>query len=479
MLTLKLAHELKARGHEILVVAADPPDTDARYAEGPEEEEFEYEGIPVHVMGERLRLTGYRFDWEYRHPAMRARFAAVIDRFEPDLVHVMHAQNLSASIIEEARERGLRVILSPTDFWFICPVVQLKRPDGAVCDGPGPGARKCLTCYTPKLLPPASQVEEAFSKRSRSLGRLLALGLAGRLASALLYRLYLAMKSPDAARATVERPGVLVPVANSVQAILVPTRLMKRLMVANGIAEKLIHHVPFGIDTDELERHQEKKPSETLRIGYVGTLFEHKGVDILIRAFQRLPEGADAELKIYGGCDQFPAYADELKALAASRKHAADKIRFLGTFANHLFSEIMSEVDVLVVPSRWYENTPLVMQSALATRTPIIATDLGGMAELIDDGRSGYVFALNDDEDLGGKLAAIYHDRSILAGWRKNIGKQRTVKEMVDDIEKLYFEVGASGSGRLERAASEALLKVDVAAPADKDSLRSAGGGGD
>jgi glycosyltransferase involved in cell wall biosynthesis len=81
---------------------------------------------------------------------------------------------------------------------------------------------------------------------------------------------------------------------------------------------QLIKHVPFGIDTSKLDNHQVKKPS-VLRIGYIGTFFEHKGVDLLLKAFLELPDqvGCGAQLKLYGDTNQFPQYVDTLKSLSA------------------------------------------------------------------------------------------------------------------------------------------------------------------
>ncbi|MBX9671241.1 MAG: glycosyltransferase family 4 protein [Candidatus Obscuribacterales bacterium] len=433
VLTLKIAQEVIRRGHQVLVVTANPPDTDARYREGEEIRRYTYEGVDVVSLEEPLRLKGYRFPHEYQHPAMRQQFASLIEEFSPDLVHVLHAQNLSASVIEEAKARRLPVILSTTDFWFICPIVQLKRPDGSVCEGPGEGAKNCLTCYTPKLLPPKQEFKEAISKRFPGISK-----MAGSLGQNLLYEGYLYAKSMQAVKATAERPEILAEIANSVDAITVPTLLMKRLFIKNGIREDLIHHIPFGIDTGKLVDWCEKSPSSRVRIGYIGTLFEHKGVDILIKAFQRLNQPNRAVLKIYGSPEQFPEYAETLHELAFSDINTKDAVSFLGTFPNEDFGKVLSELDVLVVPSRWYENTPLVMQSALATKTPLIATDLGGMAELIEPGINGLLFQLNDHDDLAAQLARIVDERELLPSMRSNIGPQRTMKEMVDDLEVFY-----------------------------------------
>jgi glycosyltransferase involved in cell wall biosynthesis len=433
VLTLKIAQDLLRRGHQVVVVTANPPDTDARHRAGEEEKRYRHEGVDVISLEEPLRLKDYKFSFEYQHPHMRKRFGELLDEFHPDIVHVMHAQNLSASVIEESKSRNLPVILSPTDFWFICPVVQLKRPNGAVCEGPGAGARNCFTCYTPELMPPEAEFVEAIDKRIPAVGK-----ISGRLGSRALYYAYLGAKFPQALSATARRPGVLSAIANMADAITVPTLLMKRLFIKNGIKEELIHHVPFGIDTAKLVDWCVKPSSDVLRIGYIGTLFEHKGVDILIRAFQALRAPEKAILKIYGSTKQFAEYADTLKALAQSCPVTRDSVFFLETFHNDDFGKVLSEIDVMVVPSRWYENTPLVMQSALTTKTPMIATDLGGMSELIDHDKNGLLFKLNDHEDLAAQLRKLLDDPERLARFSSAIGPQRTVEIMVDEIEALY-----------------------------------------
>ncbi|MBA3857048.1 MAG: hypothetical protein C0507_09095, partial [Cyanobacteria bacterium PR.3.49] len=167
VLTLNIAKELQVRGYEVLVVTANPPDVDARRKEGQSKEssDFVFEGVPVHVIEEPLRLKDYRFSFEYDHPHVAAHFRELCDQFKPDIIQIVHAQNHSAAIIDVAEERNIPVYFYSTDFWFVCPIVQLKRPDGAVCRGPGPGAVKCLDCYTPKLFPPLEEFKEALARK--------------------------------------------------------------------------------------------------------------------------------------------------------------------------------------------------------------------------------------------------------------------------------------------------------------------------
>lgn len=443
VLTLKVAQDLQRRGYEVLVVTANPPDLDARHPSATMTSDYEYQGVPVHVVEESLRLSGYTFKHEYKHAAVAEHFGAIIDRFKPDLVHSFHCQNLSAGIIDVTKERGLPFIFSATDFWFVCPVVQLKRPDGALCRGPSKLAGNCLTCYTPQLFPPSGQVREAIEKKFTALGGCLR-SLPEAVATPVMNLLglaYVGTKLPNAVAATIDRPGALLESVNKADKIMVPTKLMRDIFIENGIKPDLIQHVAFGLDTAPLLPFQQKSASKTLRIGFIGTIFEHKGVDILVKAFQALPQNADAILQIYGDMNQFPDYAKNIENLVTSHPESQKKISFLGKFPNTELGSKLQNMDVMVVPSRWYENTPLVIQSALTTKTPVICTDLGGMSELVKHDFNGLLFPLNDHEALAAQFQRLLDDKSLLPNLTANIPPERTISQMVDDIERVYRSV--------------------------------------
>jgi glycosyltransferase involved in cell wall biosynthesis len=234
--------------------------------------------------------------------------------------------------------------------------------------------------------------------------------------------------------------------ANKIDAITVPTKLMQKLFVKNGLDEKIIHHVPYGIDTMPLEKGQNKTASDKLRIAFIGILAEHKGTDLLIKAFQQLPESAKTSLTLYGDHRQFPDYADYLHKLVddPAYRSVKEKITFAGTFPNTQIGEVFSNIDVLVVPSRWYENTPLVIQSALAAKTPIIAADLGGMSELVKHELNGLLFEPDNVGSLNQQLKRLLDDQSLLTKLASNIQPERTVSDMVDDLESLYKRLPAA-----------------------------------
>lgn len=464
VLTLKVSQELIRRGYEVLVLTANPPDTDARHASGPDTADYIYEGVPVHVVEEPLRLAGYTFMHEFEHKGIAGHFKEVINRFRPDLVHVFHAQNLSASIVHVASQMNIPIIFSAMDFWFVCPLVQLRRTDGKICRGPSMMAANCLTCYTPELFPPVGQVAAAVGKKYGALAKAITCmpGPLRSLSTRFLYGAYVAGKLPAAARATIARPAYLQTAANKFASIMVPTAIMREIFVENGIDERLIEHVPFGIDTAPLDAYKSKTVSDVLRIGYIGTFYEHKGVDLLIQACANLPEHARASLTLYGDLNQFPEYGKMLSQLAARLQKKNCPIYFADTFPNVQLGPVMTGVDVLVVPSRWYENTPLVIQSALATKTPVVATNLGGMSELVKHEYNGLLFDLNDSDSLARQLVRLIENPQLYSRLRENIGPERTIAQMVGDIEAVYERVGNTGrnsqSAIAKRTSSESTV---------------------
>lgn len=126
-----------------------------------------------------------------------------------------------------------------------------------------------------------------------------------------------------------------------------------------------------------------------------------------------------------------------------------------GTFPNAQLGTIFDNLDVLVVPSRWYENTPLVIQSALATKTPVVATNLGGMSELVKHETNGLLFDLNDFESLYAQLKRLVDNRELLKQFVINIPPERTIEAMVDDIEAIYEKVLGSDDTAIATSATE------------------------
>jgi glycosyltransferase involved in cell wall biosynthesis len=123
-----------------------------------------------------------------------------------------------------------------------------------------------------------------------------------------------------------------------------------------------------------------------LRIGYVGTLVWHKGAHVLLEAVRGLPAGG-YQVKIFGNPDVSPDYVADLHARAAGLP-----IQFMGPFERNRIAEAYAAIDVLVVPSLWLENSPLVIHEAFMAGIPVVGARIGGIADLVEEGRTGLLY---------------------------------------------------------------------------------------
>lgn len=110
----------------------------------------------------------------------------------------------------------------------------------------------------------------------------------------------------------------------------------------------------------------------------------------------------------------------------------------MGHFNNNMISKIFSEIDILIVPSIWPENSPLVIQEAFLARTPVIASDIGGVPELITHNVNGLLFRANDSADLYNKVELIINNPDYVENLRQNISAVKTIEENAEELEKIY-----------------------------------------
>jgi glycosyltransferase involved in cell wall biosynthesis len=217
-----------------------------------------------------------------------------------------------------------------------------------------------------------------------------------------------------------------------------PSRFLRERMLEWGIPADQISQLKTGIDVSRFERH-ERTRAEILRVVFIGTLAPHKGAHVLLDAWGRVPAGlrTDARLSIYGPHTHNPAYLRHLQSLSA--KSGA---RLEGELPRDAVNEVLHSVDLLVVPSVWYENRPLIILEALATHTPLLVSDLGGMAELVEPGQSGFHFKVGDADDLARTLSGLLEDRA----WRDELypdGAPEALRDIRDDaafLEGVYTE---------------------------------------
>jgi len=428
ILTFEVAKGLQRLGHEVCVFTG----FNARRELRDEDrfDEYVYEGILVkrfhHAyvpMGGQNNVT----EAEYRNLLVARYFRNLLEKMNPDVVHFFHLARLSASLVEVCSELGIPTVLTPTDFWFVCPTNQLRLSDGSMCRGPGWNATNCVR-HLVELNQPEDTKAQIRNLSDWRLGLTVWANQRGITKSGWY---------GEHIDALTQRHVYLREQFNKIDRVLVPTHLMERILTSNGLSPDGIVFAPYGLNLTYLRRHPRTATRDLLRIGFIGTLYEHKGVDVLVKAVSSLDVSLPVELKIFGDTKDFPVFFARLKELAGSDP----RIQFCGTFPNLAIGEILASLDVLVVPSVWYENTPLVIYSAQAAGCPVIASNLGGMAEVIHHEDNGLLFTPGCAAELAEAIKRLCNNRDLVEYLANRAIVPRSIEDYVLQIEAVYEDV--------------------------------------
>ncbi len=178
-------------------------------------------------------------------------------------------------------------------------------------------------------------------------------------------------------------------------------------------------------------------PHDTL--GVFGQLNQYKGIDLLLRAVRALGDQAP-HLRVHGAnLDlQEHSFRDEVRSLLDD---AGDKVNNLGSYPPERAGEMMAEVDWVVVPSIWWENSPLVIQEAFAQRRPVICSDIGGMAEKVTDGVNGLWFRVGDVDSLAATIRRAVATEGLWERLRAGIPPVHSMSEHADVLLTAYEDL--------------------------------------
>jgi glycosyltransferase involved in cell wall biosynthesis len=224
---------------------------------------------------------------------------------------------------------------------------------------------------------------------------------------------------------------------DKVDLFLAPSHFLRETFLRVGLPAEKIRYSDYGMNL-ELFAEFQRTPSDLLRFGFTGTLIPSKGVHVLVEAFNGIAP-ARASLQIWGmdlPYDGYEHYGHELRQLATN-----PSIRFMGPYANTEVARILAEIDVLVVPSIWYENSPLTIHEAFLSHTPVIAANLGGMAEYVQHMHNGLLFRPRDPADLRAQMMTLIENPDLLELLRANISAVKSIAENALEMERLYHEL--------------------------------------
>ena len=425
VLTFSVAKELIRRGHTVAVVTAFPTTPDVidanRY------DEHDLEGMHVFRFHHAYIPMGGQdsvAELEYDNHLVARYFERILRQFKPDVVHFFHMLRLSSRIIDVTMKAGIPAYYTPTDFWSICPTAQLLLPDGKVCGGPSIAGGNCVKHF--------AQVRAG--SRAQAIAPHVPDLVADAIVGLVNHDLLPVHRTTPDIKAMSKRKKFLMTRLNWLDGVISPTRFMTKTLTDNGLDRRLVLQSAYGIDMAGYAiAPPTVKAGEPLTIGFIGTLSPHKGCHVLIEAFKLLPPGA-ARLKIYGNLKDFPEYNASLRQRAQGR----GDIEFCGTFPNGDIGRVLEGLHVLVVPSLWFENAPLVVYSALAAKRPVIASDFAGLSENVKDDINGMIFRPGDFKALSAKLNRLVSEPGLLARLSDNCRPPKSTPAYVDELLAVY-----------------------------------------
>jgi glycosyltransferase involved in cell wall biosynthesis len=376
----------------------------------------------------------------YRVPAIDRAIAEACDEFGPDVVNAQHLLNLSTGLLDAAHAVGAPVALTLHDYWLSCPRDGLRmRADGTLCEIVD--HRVCAECLkdSPYLVPPVQRGATRVAQAS-GLGRALHLAhrRAPRLAAGVLRAVRRAWPSAteDLPSALDERAAHLRARMNDVAAFLAPTRFARDRAVEWGVPAGRVRVIPLGAVAGP---PRPRRAGPRRRLGYVGTMAPHKGAHVLLEALEGLP-GREWTFDLFGNTDLDPEYGARLHALARGNP----RIRFRGPVPPDEQDRMWDAIDVLVVPSLWWENSPLTVLEALAAGLPVVASRTGGVPEVIPEG-AGLLVPPGDAPALRGALEGVLDGRVL--GGPLDAFPIKTSADGARELAGLYAELKSAWRG--------------------------------
>ena len=336
-----------------------------------------------------------RFLATFKQNYLSDAFRRVLDDAQPDIVHIQHLLGLPLELINLLQPQNIPYLITLHDFWWVCANAQLlTNYSRKLCDGPQ-AYINCARCGLaragrPNLWPAIPLLAAPLAWRNYRLRQVL----------------------------------------NVADKIIAPSQFVRNWYVKHGIPSEKIVVIPHGLDSPDLPPNRARQLDRPLRFAYIGGLSWQKGVHVLLDAFNSL--GQPAELWIAGDESAEPDYATQLRRLASPG------VRFLGKLEREEVWQTLYQVDVVVVPSLWYEAFSFIISEAFAAGVPVIASQLGPLAERVHHETDGLLVPPNDAQALQAALLRFIQEPDLLSNLQTGIQPTWTMAEHIAELEALY-----------------------------------------
>lgn len=410
----RIAHWLAKNGHHVEVFTIERLDASEQKLETRIENQ-----VIVHRLFLDMKSKPFSFKDTYENPEIAIAFQKLLKDGVFDIVHLVSGYLLGGQIIDLTRKIGIPVVVTLTEYWFMCSRLNLLRVDDELCIGPE-SDDKCARCL----------MED---KRRYRLLDYYASSLLDTFWSLARYTSFNQIKVAEVNTRRIHLKRAL----ESADLVICPSQFITNKFTEFGYQTASFVHIQHGV-----ERPTTTSPASgtktRLKLGYMGQIKSHKGIDLIIQAVINLLDAQySVSLDIWGDANTTSAFITKLLKQTLSYPD----IHWNGRYQRNDLGQVLSGFDLLVVPSRWYENNPTVILEAFQAGMPVIASRLGGMAELIEHNKNGLLFELNDVADLVRQVKRVLDEPSLLSQLRSGIPTIKSGDEEVQEIFEHYVRL--------------------------------------
>lgn len=394
-------HFLQSIGVEVIDFAMQ----DARNLPSAYAEDFVASQSYEDALGTRKKLTA-ALKLVHSQEAVR-KLGRLIDRTQPDIVHCHNVYHqLTPSIIGAAKDRGIPVVLTLHDYKPVCPVYT-RLQGGNICSACVEGSAWNVVknrCADGSLGKSALLLAEAWTQR-------------------------------------------LLGSYEKLDKLIAPSVFMRDSVTKRRFSKARVEVIYNGVDCDAIAQSQQDDGYAL----YLGRLSSEKGVKTLLAAHEAI--SGSVELRIAG-----------TGPLEQALKSTYPKARYLGHLAGEALKDSIRRAAVIVAPSEWLENCPMSILEAMAFGKPVIASNIGGIPELVADGETGLLFPAENEAALRDCLLRLMRDPDLRkrfgAAARRRAEARFSLSQHNQALLGLYREV-------LEGAApvSQTLSPTHISAP--------------
>src|SRR5215813_9804801 len=271
-----LSRALALRGHEVEVFSRVADPAQAEYTV----DTVTRNGFTVTRVNNTFSHLN-SFARSYGNAEVAWRFGEFLDTCAPHIVHFHHLMYLSTTCIQEAKRRGIPVVMTLHDYWLICQRGRFLKPDLSQC--PGQTDAGCAGCFAhllhKSLAPVYQRLKSLLGRRSWFRDRLRR-----------FHGRHIAARppSPQALGQIRQRMAQVREVCREVSLFLAPSRFLREQFLAFGIPPEKIVFAECGVPPLETTAAPSRPAAGPVVFGYIGVVDPVKGVHLLVEAFQPL-----------------------------------------------------------------------------------------------------------------------------------------------------------------------------------------------